>query len=221
MNTPKYVIWDWNGTLFNDVSICISVQNEMLRKRKLRTIDDMEYYYRVFTFPILQYYINLGYDLDAESFEDICSSYVALYERDMVQCTLYEGALPLMRRLRESGIGQAVISAASRKSLAKQMAGKGLGELLDAAIGIDNDMAESKADNARTYVKALSVPPESILFIGDSLHDAEVAQACGCSAVLIADSHQSFGSLQRSGLPVYETLGEFADALNLPFGNIM
>jgi len=221
MKVPKYVIWDWNGTLFNDVAVCISVQNKMLRERKLQTIADREYYYRVFTFPIVNYYRNLGYDLTAESFEDICSCYVAHYERDMVQCGLYSGALPLMYRLRESGTGQAVISAASRKSLAKQMAGKGLEGLLDAAVGIDNDMAASKTENAVAYVRTLSVSPAEILFVGDSLHDAEVAKECGCGAVLIADGHQDFRSLQQSGAPVFETLEKFSAALDFSFGDIM
>lgn len=219
MQTPKYVIWDWNGTLFNDVEVCISVQNIMLRERKLPTIDSREAYYRMFTFPIIEYYRNLGYDLVSERFEDICESYVAHYERDMPQCGLYKGALPLMRKLHGSGIGQAVISAASKQSLAKQMAGKGLDELLDAAIGIDNDMAASKAENAKAYVSGLRVDPQDILFVGDSLHDAEVARECGCGAVLIADGHQGPLTLRQSGAPVFADLEEWDRALNLPFRN--
>ena len=29
----KYIIWDWNGTLLDDVALCIDVMNGMLRRR--------------------------------------------------------------------------------------------------------------------------------------------------------------------------------------------
>lgn len=220
MKKPEYVIWDWNGTLFNDVDVCISVQNIMLKERKLPEIESREYYYRVFTFPIIQYYRNLGYDLAAERFEDICGDYIAHYERDMLQCGLYSGALPLMRRLREWGIGQAVISAASKQSLRKQMQGKGIEKLLDAAIGIDDDLAESKTENARAYVRELAIAPRDILFVGDSLHDEEVARECGCGCALIAYGHQDARSLTRSGAPVYANPEELDAALQKLFGGI-
>ncbi|GAH94581.1 unnamed protein product [marine sediment metagenome] len=31
----KHVIWDWNGTLINDVWLVVDIMNKMLKKRNL------------------------------------------------------------------------------------------------------------------------------------------------------------------------------------------
>ena len=35
MENKKLVIWDWNGTLLNDVDICIESMNTMLKSRNM------------------------------------------------------------------------------------------------------------------------------------------------------------------------------------------
>ena len=47
-----YVVWDWNGTLFDDVALCIQVMNGMLEKRGLPRLAGPEQYRQVFTFPV-------------------------------------------------------------------------------------------------------------------------------------------------------------------------
>ncbi len=31
---PKHIIWDWNGTLLDDVKACVDAINNMLDKKK-------------------------------------------------------------------------------------------------------------------------------------------------------------------------------------------
>lgn len=47
----SHVIWDWNGTLFDDVDWCIEVINIMLAKRKIQTIQSVAEYHKAFCFP--------------------------------------------------------------------------------------------------------------------------------------------------------------------------
>ena len=39
----KYIIWDWNGTLLDDVALCIDVMNGMLRRRGLSPLTPGRY----------------------------------------------------------------------------------------------------------------------------------------------------------------------------------
>jgi len=55
------VVWDWNGTLLNDMEACIRSMNLMLEKRRLPPID-FETYRSVFTFPVIDYYRAVGID---------------------------------------------------------------------------------------------------------------------------------------------------------------
>ena len=63
----KHIIWDWNGTLLNDGWLFVDVMNSILRQRKMETIT-LEKYRNIFGFPIKDYYIKLGFDLEKESF---------------------------------------------------------------------------------------------------------------------------------------------------------
>lgn len=67
----KHIIWDWNGTLFNDVDACIKTMNELLNKRNLDLIRSREYYREVFGFPVIDYYQKLGFDFNQESFDKV------------------------------------------------------------------------------------------------------------------------------------------------------
>ena len=57
----KLIIWDWNGTLLNDVDACVDSMNNMLNKRA-RTNITQEYYKSIFTFPVQKYYEKLEFD---------------------------------------------------------------------------------------------------------------------------------------------------------------
>ena len=46
MNPPRYrhLIWDWNGTLLDDVEYCVGVMNVILRRRGLPELDRQRYH---------------------------------------------------------------------------------------------------------------------------------------------------------------------------------
>ncbi len=62
------IIWDWNGTLLNDIELCVQTINDMLQKRNLRKLTADEYK-DVFSFPVKDYYQKIGFDFNAEPFE--------------------------------------------------------------------------------------------------------------------------------------------------------
>lgn len=51
----RSIIWDWNGTLLDDVQYTYSIVNEMLVKRGKPALS-YEQYKNVFSFPIREYY---------------------------------------------------------------------------------------------------------------------------------------------------------------------
>jgi hypothetical protein len=57
----KNIIWDWNGTLLNDITICIKSMNILLKERTLPLISE-DKYRDIFTFPVRNYYEQLGFD---------------------------------------------------------------------------------------------------------------------------------------------------------------
>jgi len=75
----SHVIWDWNGTLLNDVDWCITQINRMLAKRNKRILASVSEYHAAFCFPIMEYYRNVGFDFAEEPFEDLAQEYIEMY----------------------------------------------------------------------------------------------------------------------------------------------
>ena len=82
----------------------------------------------------------------------------------------------------------------------------GVAHFFECVCGVDNLYGQSKLELGHTLLSRLGLPPASVLMIGDSLHDHEVAGALGVSCLLIAQGHQSYARLARSGAPVLDSL---------------
>lgn len=81
----KMVVWDWNGTLLDDVEVCIETVNAMLRRRHLPQLESVDQYQNVFTFPVINYYRQVGFDLERESFEALSTEYMRGYHERAVR----------------------------------------------------------------------------------------------------------------------------------------
>ncbi len=64
VNCLVKIVWDWNGTLLNDVDLCFSCINRLLVSHDLKPLDTLSQYREVFTFPIEDYYKRVGFDFD-------------------------------------------------------------------------------------------------------------------------------------------------------------
>jgi len=72
------IIWDWNGTLLDDMDICISSMNRMLSKRELPELN-IDKYRDVFTFPVIDYYKAIGFDFRKEPWDVAAHEFIWLY----------------------------------------------------------------------------------------------------------------------------------------------
>ena len=203
----KYIIWDFNGTIIDDVEVGIKSVNPLLAARGLKTIDSLEEYQAAFTFPIKQYYKNLGFDFDAEPYEVIAHEWVANYEALTGEIRLVRGVRELIDALDAAGVCQMILSASEGTLLARQLAGFGLKDKFDKILSLDNIYAHSKVDIAKEFFKTVDNKSE-YLMIGDTEHDAEVARAVGIDAVLVACGHMSSERLEKTGFPVYRDMRE-------------
>ena len=199
-----HIIWDFNGTLFQDVDAGIVSVNTMLAERGIKTIQSVEEYREIFRFPVIDYYRDLGFDFDAEPFDVLAPIWIDLYNKNSANAPLQEGALEALRAFGDLGIPQLLLSATEINMLKGQLETLGITKYFDKIMGLDNIHAHSKKAIALDW--AASNPSARPLFIGDSLHDAEVASAVGANCVLVANGHQSVKRLEESGFPVFSSL---------------
>jgi len=201
------IIWDWNGTLLNDVDIVVETINQLLNDRNL-TLLTVDRYLDVFTFPVRDYYEQIGFDLINEPFEIPAIQFITIYNKAVETCGLHDDVIPVLSRLKEQGFRQFILSAMEQEQLEKTVNDNGIDHFFEDLCGLNNHYAVSKVDNGKSLIRKQGLNPERTLMVGDTIHDFEVAQAIGCKCVLVAKGHQSKVRLQTTGAPVLDRLAE-------------
>ena len=199
------VIWDWNGTLLNDIDLCISSINALLTDRKIPQINK-ETYKEVFSFPVKEYYKNIGFDFEKEDFSIPANQFIDLYTRNFDSCPLQNSAVEVLSFLREKGVRQFVLSAMEHEMLEKTLEMKGITRFFEGVAGLQDHYAVSKIEQGKQLISNFKIDIEKTWLIGDTIHDFEVATELGVKCVLIADGHQSVERLKQTGGIVIDDL---------------
>ena len=208
----KTVVWDWNGTLLDDVHVCIESVNIMLKERNLPVVASLQDYQAHFTFPVENYYRKLGFDLEKEKFSLLSRQYMALYHARAVHCGLFDDAQSQIFRLKEQGIRSVILSASRQDHLKMQTEQCHCTAWFEDLVGISDIYAREKLSAARVWLNSQD-PDQSYVMIGDSLHDHEVAVELGWDCILVARGHQSKEVLKQAGCPVVENLNQAVDLI--------
>ena len=201
-----YVIWDWNGTLLDDVDAALCALNRMLARRS-RPALSREFYRAHFGFPVRPFYAQAGFDLAQEDWDAICTEYHTAIAAEPAQ-RLRADARTALEALRRHGVGQSILSALREDLLRRDVTAAGVADFFDALCGVDNLDGATKLSRGQDLVRRLNGDgaARNLFLVGDTLHDAEVAQQLGVQGILVAGGHQSAERLAAAGIPVVASL---------------
>ena len=205
----KQVLWDWNGTLLDDVQYAMDVRNRCFPAFGLPGIHDVDAYRRQFTFPIRIYYQRAG--VTDENFDQVAHAWMDEYMRGLDQAPLHPDAVETLERFERAGLRQVVLSATKRDMLEEHIGLFPIRHFFAEVLGLGDIYAVSKEQVGRDYLQHCGILPSETVMLGDTLHDAEVARAIGANCILIARGHQSRSMLETSGFPVVDSLTQAAD----------
>ena len=209
MKHYTHVIWDFNGTVLDDMQAGITSINTMLAPRGLPVIPDLAAYREVFDFPVEEYYRRLGLDFEKESYHDVLAPlWVELYLKNSVSSPLFAGVKPLTAALRRAGIRQSILSASHEGMLREQLAARGALLWFDEIWGTGTIHAAGKRELAGAWRDAHR--DERAVLLGDTTHDFEIARLVGADCILVAAGHHPRHKLEACGVPVVDSLEEAA-----------
>ncbi len=203
------VIWDWNGTILNDVDLCFDILNNMLKDNNKKCIDKVDDYKEIFDFPIIDYYKRAGFDFSKTSFEDLAEIYMAQYRAKCADCTLQPFVVDAIKNFNSQGINQVILSASDKSDLLRQVPPYGIATYFSDFIGLDNIYAKSKVQAGLDWIKKSGINPKDAVMIGDTTHDAQVANALSVKCLLFSGGHHPAQKLLGTGHSVFD------DYLNL------
>jgi phosphoglycolate phosphatase len=201
--------------LLDDIDLCLAALYKLSKPRGIPLVD-LAAYREKFTFPVVEYYKALGFDPSPEAFEEAAREWVKMYVDNVYTATsLYDGAVETLERLREAGLRQYLVSAHQHDMLLGAVEHFGVAHYFDTIRGLHNHYAESKTHLGKQWLAENNPPLESVLMIGDTLHDFEVAQELHVQCLLIAQGHQSEKLLRATGAPVLDSIRQVPAFLNV------
>jgi len=199
------IIWDWNGTLLNDLDFCISTINILLNKRGLKLVT-RDSYKEVFSFPVKDYYEAIGFNFNEENFSIPAREFIDIYDAGVKNCSLHKSAVEILSYYQQKGVRQFVLSAMKQNMLEETLKQQGIFDYFEGIAGLSDHYAVSKIERGIQLIDQFSINKTKATIIGDTLHDWEVAQQLGTDCILVADGHQSEERLHTSGVKVIKGL---------------
>jgi phosphoglycolate phosphatase len=203
----RNIIWDWNGTLLNDMITCLDCMNMLLKDRSLPLLS-MDIYREVFTFPVKDYFLKIGFDFAREEFEVPAVEFVKLYNLKYKESALFSEARGTLQHFRNQGFNQFILSAQEQTLLERLIKFYDIDEFFKSVSGISDNFAASKVEAGKKMMERLRLVPNETIMIGDTVHDYEVSKALGIRCLLVSHGHQSPARLKLTGMPVLEDFFE-------------
>ncbi|MFZ4401519.1 MAG: HAD family hydrolase [Bacteroidales bacterium] len=208
-NLQKYnhFIFDWNGTLLNDLWLAVDVIDKMLTNRGLQGMT-IERYSEVFDFPVKDYYQNVGFDFNKESFEIVGTEFIVEYDKRQYECKLQPGAIELIENIYQKDIHLSILSAREQTMLEQNLKFYDIEHYFPVVSGLKDHYANGKLESGLQLIEAAHIPASETILIGDTLHDAEVAKEMGIDCILINSGHQALHRLRTAKIPVFNSLAQ-------------
>jgi len=212
----RHIVWDWNGTLFDDGPLVVEAVNACLASRGAGPIDPATYR-REFVRPLNDFYEKLlGYPVDDASLLELDGIFQDAYWDGFDDADLTGDAREAIGIVSARGATQSVASMLWHDMLVPTVKGFGLHEPMLALDGNRGTVGETKDQHLIHHVERLvelypGLSDARFTVIGDITDDAGAAVAAGVRCVLYDGGSQTREALEATGVPVAATLVEAAE----------
>jgi phosphoglycolate phosphatase-like HAD superfamily hydrolase len=204
VNSRTHLVWDWNGTLLDDLSLVVSSTNSAFAAVGGRSVDSDEHR-RVFRRPVAEFYAEiLGRVVDGEEFGRLDRISHDAYRLGLTTTSLAADAKMAIKSWRGS---QSLLSMWFHDELVPALDTYGLTGLFTRVDGLRTEVGgDLKAGHLARHLDELGVAGDEAVLIGDSLDDASAAASVGAACVLYTGGFTEPARLRASGVPVADTL---------------
>ena len=203
-----HVIWDWNGTLWDDLPQVHEATNAALREIGGPSLTLPEYV-GLFTRPLPMFYRRaLGRDLSPPEWEEVNRVFMNSYRSNIHLASLASEAIPALELVARNGATQSILSLYPHGPLTALVDEVGIAHHFTCVEGLRGTPDSSKAGMFPDHLRAAAngIRPHRVVMIGDTDDDLISAQGAGSSGVLV--NHHGYHPL---GDPTLESF--FADGL--------
>jgi phosphoglycolate phosphatase-like HAD superfamily hydrolase len=207
-----HVVWDWNGTLVEDLPVVVESVNAALDAIGEPPITE-DGYRAHFTRPVGQFYERLlKRSVSSEEWATLDRVFHNQYRATLDRVPLATDAMAAINSVVDRGWSQSILSMWWEDELLDVVARRGLVDHMTLVQGNLDDPGGAKANHLLRHVTTLDVDVGSVVMIGDSLDDAAAAGAVGTACVLYDGGSHHLDDLEDVGVPV---AGSLVDAVEI------
>ncbi|MGE4314036.1 MAG: HAD family hydrolase [Pseudobdellovibrionaceae bacterium] len=184
------IVFDWNGTLFDDTEATLHCTNEefALMGADPITLERMQ---DTFSFPLVHFYERNGIDVAdyLARAENAGRHFLTCHAKAALKCGLGKGAADLLAWGKANHITMMVLSNHFEARLKEEMTRFGI-EHYFKAVSANVDMATvthkmNKEERLRFLLEEYGFAPEHAVIIGDSHEEPEIARRVGLTSISI------------------------------------
>lgn len=207
----RHIVWDWNGTLFDDGPLVVEAVNACLVSQGAPAIDAATYR-REFVRPLEVFYEKmLGRPIDADFLLQLDHVFQDAYWDGFDDADLTSDAREAIGLVAASGATQSIASMLWHDMLVPTVTGFELDQHMVALDGNRGTVGETKEQHLIHHLGRLrtlypGLEGAAFTVIGDITDDAGAARAAGVHCVLYDGGSQERAMLEATGFPVADTL---------------
>ncbi len=211
-NDLQSVIFDFDYTLADSSPGVIECINFALREMGLDHVSD-EAACRTIGLSLAETFLALGEHHEPQRCDEFHQLFVERAEEVMVQGTvLYESVPATVEALRERGLRLGIVSTKYRRRINEVLKREALLHGFQVVIGGD-DVEQHKPHPQGLFeaIERLECSPSSVLYVGDSVVDAELAKRAGVPLVIVLS-----GVTPRDHFDNYDPVAMLENISHLP-----
>ena len=152
-----HIIWDFNGTIINDLPLSFSSINTVLSRRNIKILENFDAYRSVFCMPIITYYEKIGLDFSKEPYKIPADEWVELYQRGTATIPLTDGIIETLDAIKNNNIPQYVLSASEKNMLTEQLEHYNLTTYFDEILGTGDVYGGGKIEIAKKWAESKNI----------------------------------------------------------------
>lgn len=210
MTSPSHLVWDWNGTLLDDLGIVVRAVNRSIAAFGLNPID-ADVYRDHYTRPVRHFYDHLfGRTVSDEEWLRLNTTFHETYFRLASDVDLAPGARDAMRQLHEAGWTQSLLSMSPQDWLEGIVDRLGLTDWFEMVDGLSGPTGGLKATHLEVHLGTLEIEGSRVVVVGDTPDDVAAARHVGAHPVLFHGGSHHMDVLEAEGVPIAETIPEAA-----------
>lgn len=209
--TELHIVWDWNGTLLDDLEVVIEAANVGLSEFGIEPLDE-DRYRDHFTRPVRVFYDSLfGRRVTDEEWERLNHLFHVEYMARADAARLVGDAVEALDAVGSDPSAQSLLSMSPQDWLEGIVERKRVIHRFSLVSGLRGETGGLKAAHMAEHIAALGLDPARTVVIGDTPDDATAARHVGAHVVLYDGGSHHLPVLQQAEAPVAHSLVEAVD----------